>query len=323
MPELKPCILERKILPKVWGGRALESVLGIGLPEGEKVGETWELYDRPDGSSKVQGSDITLRDMMESSRDQVLGRGVRAARGGYFPVLIKFIDAAAALSVQVHPDSDQAIQEGDNGKNEAWVVLGVGENPRAIRGLKPGVTGEQIVSAAAGEGIAELLCSFEPKVGDVISIPAGTVHSLGPDVVVFEIQQNSDLTYRIYDWGRPRETHLDKALRAIGANRNREKSPTVSPEPIGDGASWLLREEFFRVRRFDLEQMTTLGTEGSFKILNVLAGHGTLGWRSGGDDPPLRLRPGDTVLVPACADSVFLSPVGGLSVFWSDGGEVS
>ena len=117
MPELKPCILERKILPKVWGGRALESVLGIGLPEGEKVGETWELYDRPDGSSKVQGSDITLRDMMESSRDQVLGRGVRAARGGYFPVLINFIDAAAALSVQVHPVSDQAIQEGDYGKN--------------------------------------------------------------------------------------------------------------------------------------------------------------------------------------------------------------
>ena len=137
------------------------------------------------------------------------------------------------------------------------------------------------------------------------------MHSLGPDVVVFEIQQNSDLTYRIHDWGRPREIHVEKALRAISvdtASAGMDK-PTARPEPIGEGAWWLLlREEFFSVRKFDLPGAATLGMEGSFKILSVLRGYGTLGWRSGGQDAPLRLRSGDTVLIPACVDVVFLSP---------------
>ena len=158
-------------------------------------------------------------------------------------------------------------------------------------------------------------------------IPAGTVHSMGPDVVVFEIQQNSDVTFRIFDWGRPRELHLDKALRAIRTDGDADSqtvdSQTVDSETIGEGAAWLLREEFFRVRRFDVKAVATLGTEGSFKILTILDGYGTLGWRSGGEDPPLRLQRGDTILVPACVDVVFLSPIGNLSVLWSDSGEGS
>lgn len=325
MPELKPCILERKILPKVWGGRALESVLGISLPEGLSVGETWEVYDRPEESSRVQGSDLTLRDMMEASSDQLLGRGVNPGPGGYFPALIKFIDASEALSVQVHPGQEQAREDGDNGKNEAWVVLGAGKDARIIRGLNPGVTEDKFTAAVRDGDVADLLWAFKPEVGDVVEIPAGTVHSLGPDVVVFEIQQNSELTYRIYDWGRPREIHIDKALRAISIDSTAATldKPTTAPEPIGEGASWLLRGEFFRVRRFVLSGTATLGTEGSFKILSVLKGGGTLGWRSGGKDLPLRLQSGDTVLVPACVDAIFLSSIGELSVLWSDGGEAS
>lgn len=323
MPELKPCILERKILTKVWGGRALESVLGISLPEGLSVGETWEVYDRPEESSRVQGSEVTLRDMMEASSEQLLGRGVKPAPGGYFPALIKFIDASEALSVQVHPDQEQAREDGDNAKNEAWVVLGAGENARVIRGLNPGVTEEEFAAAVRNGDVTDLLWAFKPEVDDVVVIPAGTVHALGPDVVVFEIQQNSDLTYRIYDWGRPREIHVDKALRAINVDTTSAgvDKPTATPEPIGEGASWLLRDEFFRVRKFDLSGTATLGTEGSFKILSVLKGFGTLGWRSGGEDSPLRLRSGDTVLIPACVDVIFLSPIGQLSMLWSDSGE--
>lgn len=320
--ELKPCVLERKILTKVWGGRALESVLGISLPEAEMVGETWELYDRPDGSSRIKGTELTLRDLMNESASALLGTSVPTP-GGYFPLLIKYIDASDALSVQVHPEQEQAAEEGDNAKTEAWIVLGAGDNARVIRGLKPGVSAEQFAEAARSDGVAELLWDFRPEVDDVISIPAGTVHALGPDVAVFEIQQNSDVTYRIYDWGRPREIHIDKALRALVANScsGDVAKPTVEPEPIGDGSAWLLREEHFRVRRFELGGMATLGTEGSFKVLNVLQGQGTLGWRSGGHDLPLRLRSGDTVLVPASADVVYLSPIGSLSVLWSDSGE--
>lgn len=323
MPELKPCVLERKILTKVWGGRALEATLGISLPAGEMVGETWELYDRPEGSSGIKGTDLTLRDLMERSASALLGRSVPTP-GGYFPILIKYIDASDALSVQVHPEQEQALEEGDNAKSEAWVVLGAGENARVIRGLRPGVTGEQFAGAARSERVAELLWAFQPQVDDVISIPAGTVHALGPDVVVFEIQQNSDVTYRIHDWGRPREIHVDKALRAIRADAGSGSAkPTVEPEPIGEGGAWLLREEHFRVRRFEATRVATLGTEGTYKVLNVLRGQGTLGWRSGGKDPPLRIQSGDTVLVPASADAVFLSPIGGLCFLWSDGGEPS
>ena len=108
--DLTPCILERKILPKVWGGRALESVLGIELPGDQNIGETWELYDRPDGSSAIRESDQTLRDLMEQSPEALLGRGVEPTPQGRFPLLLKFIDAKEPLSVQVHPDAGMAAE---------------------------------------------------------------------------------------------------------------------------------------------------------------------------------------------------------------------
>ena len=318
MVDLKPYILERKILPKVWGGRALESVLGLTLPPGEAVGETWELFDRPDGSSRIRGSDETVRDLMMEHGPELLGRGVQATTQGFFPLLIKYIDASSRLSVQVHPNDEQARIAGEGGKSEAWVVLATSEDAKVICGLRDGVTHEQFAAVAASQAVEELLQSFTPAVGDAIYVPAGTVHSIGPGVVVYEVQQNSDITYRLYDWGRPRETHVTKALEAV---RTASITPQADTETDESESEWLFRNEFFSTRRLRVRSPGTFGNGGTFKILSVVEGRGTLGWHSGGVEPPIFIDQGDTVLVPAAMEVLFISPVNDLTVLVSGPGE--
>lgn len=319
MSTLKPCHLIRRILPKPWGGNALREILGLAADCGEGIGETWEVYDRPDGSSAIRGSDLTLRDLMVGHREDLLGAKA-ARRHQTFPLLIKYIDSREALSIQVHPGDQQAAADGDSGKSEAWIVLAVGPEGRIIRGLRPGVSCEDLAANLHSEKVVDLLQAFCPVVGDVVLVPAGTVHSIGPDVVVFEVQQNSDITYRLFDWGRPRELQIEKGLRAV-VTETELSVPGRESGQWGAGVCWLLREDRFRVRRCRLENPQTFLTEGSVKILSVLSGSGALGWRSGGQEPPIALARGDTVLVPACSKQVYVSPIGGLEFFWTDTGE--
>lgn len=314
---LRPCFLERQVLPKPWGGRALERLLGRSLPPGESIGETWEVFDRKEGSSRLLGPDTTLAAWMAEARAELLGAAAPTA-DGRFPLLIKLIDAREALSVQVHPDDDLARAEGDSGKSEAWVVLEAGPKARIICGLKPGTERAEFARVAHTSEVEAHLHAFAPRVGQAIDVPAGVVHAIGPDVVVYEIQQNSDLTYRLYDWGRPREVHVEKALRATRFDV--EPCLDASAVPTDGGGEWLFRNRAFTLRRFALSGPVTLPTEESFKIATVLTGRGTLGWRSAGEDLPLPLGPGDTVLVPACTGTVFVSPVGGMTMLWAGPG---
>ncbi len=307
-----PCLLERRIVPKVWGGRDLERVLGIELPGDEAVGETWEVFDRPDGASRIRdGGGRTIADLVREDAAGWLGARFRGV--DRFPLLVKFIDARKALSVQLHPDDERAVD--DSGKHEAWVVLDVGADGRIIRGLLPGVSTDEFAAAIPGPEVEKLLHAFRPEVGQAVMVPAGTVHAIGPDIVLFEVQQNSDLTYRVYDWGRPRELHVDQALAAL-RETTEDEADTIAPTPC-EGGDWLIRHELFSVRRYDVDAPRSLPSEGEFKILSVIAGQGTVGWRSGGDDPPLFVRSGDTMLVPADLDEVFLSPVGQFRVLWT------
>ena len=318
MTALRPVLLERRALPKPWGGRRLAERFGS-----EPIGETWECFDRADGSSALRGADGTLHDLIAAEPRGVLGARAAAAAGGRFPLLLKFIDARAALSIQVHPGPEQAREHGDGPKDEAWVVCEVGPEARIVRGFRPGTTQQQIAaSLRAGAAIEELVESFTPAVGDVVDVPHGTVHAIGPDVVVFEVQQNSDLTFRLWDWGRPRELHVDAALRALRLDAGAGE-PTLRPAAIDERSAWLLRGPHFSVRRMQPDRPSTLGTEGSFKLLTVLDGMAALGWRSGGEHPPLALRAGDTALVPAAVDVVFVSPVGTVDFLWVDGGEAA
>ncbi len=316
---LRPSLLERKIVAKPWGGRALERVLGLTLDSGEQVGETWEVFDRPEGSSRMQADGRTLAEWMATGGPNLLGHGIKPAPGNRFPLLLKFIDAREALSVQVHPDDELARPEGDCGKNEAWVILDVGPQARIIRGVRVGTTRERFAAVAHTAEIESLLLSFTPRAGDAVRVPPGVVHAIGPDVVLFEIQQNSDITYRLYDWGREREVHLDKGVRA--ARFDLPSETTVQPTPANDGFEWLFRNEHFTLRRQTLDAPLNVSTEGSFKIATVVRGGGTIGWRSNGQDLPLQVVAGDSVLVPACTNTVFFSPVGTMTLLWSGPGE--
>ena len=316
MPSPRPLLFERKLLPKVWGGRALEHVIGLRLPPGDAIGETWELFDRPEGSSRVRGDNATLAEVMRADPAAVLGSGVAPGYGGRFPLLLKFLDTREALSVQVHPDDEQARGEDDGGKNEAWIVLHAGKNARIIRGLRPDVDISRFRAQAHTAAVEPMLLSFTPRVGDTIHVPPGTVHSIGPDVVVFEVQQNSDVTYRLYDWGRSREVQVAKALAAMRVEEPAVAvdRPVVAPRTLPDGGKLLIATKHFRVRRYDLTRPHTLATNRQFATVTVVGGRGVLGWHSGGNDDPMQLLLGDTVLVPACVNDVFLSPIGRLEV---------
>lgn len=323
MPDLTPVVLQRKFVPKVWGGHRLADLFSQELPGDEPIGETWEVYDRPDGSSGVAGGG-SLRELMERDPVGLLGDGVAGTREGRFPLLLKFIDAREALSVQVHPDDAQAEAKGDQGKTEAWVVLATGPDARIIRGLRPETDAEAFRRDAASAAVEQHLWSFTPKVGDCIFVPAGTVHAIGPDVVVFEVQQNSDITYRLYDWGRPREVHVEDALQVSNTAADQpapDGRPVTVPVETDDGGHWLVKAEpFFRLRHYAVGVGLRLRTDGAFKLATVIKGQAAVGWRSGGQDEPCIARQGDTVLVPASCPEVYLSAVGETRVLISDPG---
>ncbi len=307
----QPFLFERRVLPKVWGGRALQRVVGIDLPPGHDVGETWELYDRPEGSSRLRGETRTLADLLRADAGALLGRGAPGVAEARFPLLLKFIDAREALSVQVHPDDVQARAAADGGKSEAWVVLHAGAGARVSRGLRPGVRPEEFRAVAHTPAVERMLWSFTPQVGDCIDVPAGTVHAIGPEVVVFEVQQNSDVTYRLYDWGRPREVHVEQALavtRFDDATPGGVPRPVCVPRALADGGHLLLATPHFRVRRYAVSAgaRRVLRTEGRFATLTMIGGSGVLDWQEAGVARRMPIAHGDTALLPAAlAEATF------------------
>jgi mannose-6-phosphate isomerase len=194
------------------------------MPNGP-IGEAWVLSDRDDHASVVDNGTLkgqTIDQLMSRFPEQMMGK--MAGRFRRFPLLLKFLDAHEMLSVQVHPGypPDQPLPEGETAKTEAWVVIDAGADSRIDAGLKPGATPDILRRSIVNGTLAEHLASFTPKPGDGVFIPAGTVHALGGDVVVFEIQQNSDTTFRLYDWGhidtktgKPRALQVDQALGCI------------------------------------------------------------------------------------------------------------
>jgi len=184
------------------GGRRLSHLLNQPLPEGP-IGEAWLLSDRDDHPSKVANGPLkgsTIAQLLKLYPEQLMGKLKHFSR---FPLLLKFLDANEVLSVQVHPSDQQKdyIPKGESGKTEAWIVLETGNKSLIYSGLKPGTDKDTLRNALAENKVAGYLHSFVPKVGDAVFIHSGTVHTL-QDAVVFEVQENSDVTYRLYDWGR-------------------------------------------------------------------------------------------------------------------------
>ena len=309
---LEPLRFQRQFLEKPWGGRALELVLGLTLPPG-KIGETWELVDRDrENSVVVEGrfQGTALRTLMRERASELLGRA-RPSPAGEFPVLVKFLDAREDLSVQVHPHDEHArfLPPGDAPKTECWYVLDAGPESVLYHGLRPGVDAATFAARASGPGVVELLERHRVRAGDFVFVPGGTVHAIGAGIALAEVQQTSDTTYRLYDWGRlddrgrPRATHVEAGLRVIrfGHEAAAPLRPAAVRSADGVRSVELVDAPAFAVELVVLDAGTrfALPALGRARIHVVLAGRGALAWRAESASHGKELAPGDVWLVPA------------------------
>ncbi len=303
-----------------WGGRRLADLMSKPLPGEGPIGEAWLLSDRDDHPSLVANGPLkgqTIAQIIKQSPEQLLGK--LAGRFHRFPLLLKFLNARETLSVQVHPSDQQTniLPAGETGKSEAWVVLETGNGSRIYAGLKPATTVEVLLRAIADHTVAEHLASFRPKPGDGVFLPAGTVHSMG-DLAVFEVQENSDVTFRLYDWdhidaktGQPRPLQVDKAMACIDLAQG-AIGPVV---PVLEEKMPVLRERLFDSEHFGLwrclgDSPFKVGSEGKPRVLVCIDGHGQLEQ----DGVDYAIGKGDVLLLPAVAGECLYRPRGVVSL---------
>jgi mannose-6-phosphate isomerase len=220
---VSPILFVPQYMERVWGGRSLESLYGRELPEANiPYGESWELVDRPEACSVVavgEWAGWSLEALWSERRAEVFGAGYSGA--GRFPLLIKILDARDDLSIQVHPPEQLAEALGGEPKTEMWFIAHADPGAKLYVGLKRGITRAAFEAAVRSGEVAGLVHVIEPRRGESIFIPSGRLHAIGAGLVIFEIQQNSDTTYRVFDWnrtgldGRPRELHVEASLECI------------------------------------------------------------------------------------------------------------
>ena len=302
---------------RLWGGRRLGNLFNVPLPGDGPIGEVWILSDRDVHQSRVSNGPLrgwTIGQVLEQFSEQLLGK--QAQRFRRFPLLLKFLDARKMVSVQVHPSDahPELLPAGETGKTEAWVVLEAGTESRIYAGLRPGTTEATLRQAIADGGVADQLTCFTPKPGDGVFIPAGTVHALGGDIVVFEVQENSDVTFRLYDWnhvdaktGKPRALQVDRALACIdfGGCAGGLVAPVVeATEPVE--RERLFRCEHFRLSRLRGQSPFTVGASGVPSVLVSIEGAGQV--EHGG--AAYAIGKGDVFLLPAVVGACIFQPCG-------------
>ncbi len=304
----------------IWGGRRLGTVLHKPIGDESDYAESWELSDYHDQVSVIAEGSLagaTLRDLVRSRGDELLGKALGPR--DQFPLLVKFIDAHQALSVQVHPDNETGRRlANDNGKTETWVILDTEPGSLIYAGLKQDVERDEFAAAIHSGTVEHVLHSFEPRPGDCILIEAGTVHAIGAGVLLAEIQEMSDATFRIYDWGRkgpdgkPRQLHLREAMESIDFDRGPvgPLSPVAQPIAGGGTSERLARSHYFAMERLTLVQPTPVGAAERFTIVMGLKGTSTI--EHGGNRFPLEF--GQTLLLPAALEQCAIAPRGEASV---------
>jgi len=271
MPHTAPIAFEPLFMERLWGGRRLESLFGKKLPATARIGESWEIVDREDAQSVVHDGPLqglTLNELWTQHRDEIFGPGLPDAPR--FPLLFKLLDAQERLSVQVHPRAANAAELGGEPKTEMWYVLDALLDSDLYAGLKRGVTRADFEVALREGRVAELIHHLPIKSGDAIFIPSGRIHAIGTGNVIFEVQQNSDTTYRVFDWnrvgadGQARALHVAESLQSIDFD---DFEPALATPT--DGA--LVACEFFRVEKWELTRARDVPT-GRFSIFCVAEG---------------------------------------------------
>lgn len=298
--ELYPLRLERKLDRRLWGGQRLAAWLQLPKPWPPDLAESWQVYAE---NRVLNGAYAgrTLAELCEMYGADLIGTLSLPRYGHTFPLLAKFLDANARLSVQVHPDDEYAhtveAHTGFHGKTEAWYILDAQPGAQLIYGLKEKCDRETFAKALADGTLESLFNLIEVKAGDVVYVPAGTLHAINEGILLFEIQQTSDLTYRVYDYNRRdaqgnlRPLHLDKALDVIRYEPPAQgKIPPLVLEP---GREVLVACPYFALERHQLNHPRRFrGMSTSFDIWTVLEGKVTIADES--------LRQGDSLVIPAC-----------------------
>jgi mannose-6-phosphate isomerase len=285
---------------RIWGGRRLKDEFGKELPAGLKIGESWELVDRPEAQSVVRSGPIkgvSLHQLWKNHREEIFGDVKNAPR---FPLLIKLLDARETLSLQVHPPAHIAPRLNGEPKTEFWYVAKADQDAKIYAGLRATTSPEEFNRSIANGNVADHIHAIKVKEGDGIFLPAGRFHAIGAGNLLVEIQQNSDTTYRVYDWdrvddtGQPRELHIEEALQCIDFN-------DCQPELINPAGEVLVKDELFEIQKWNLTERRDLAPAGEFAVVCVLGGN----LRMGGTE----IRPGDLCLLPARSQDRGIMPL--------------
>lgn len=317
---MEPLVFEPYLRPVVWGGRQLGELLGKRLPGPGAYGESWEISPHPVHVSRVAEGAYAGRSLTElcaSSARAVFGTDGDAPQP--FPLLIKLLDCRELLSIQVHPDDRLARQLAGEafGKTEAWVVLQAQPGAAIYAGFLAGVTRRDVEQHLRTGTLDRLLHRFSPNPGDCLFLPAGTVHAVGGGVLMAEVQEASDATFRLYDWnrvdarGRARELHIEQALAAIDWNAGpvRPIPADVAPESAANVVRQPLVDcPHFRLERIGLHAAFDVGDQRGAEVWMVLAGQAVLQTVTGYDR---RFQHGETVLIPAAAQAPRWTPLAG------------
>ena len=319
---LYPFKFKAQLFHKLWGGHTIEKWYDNVPADFENVGEAWVISDiekYPTEVSNGAHEGDSLQGLLEVYMDELVGESVYETFGNHFPLLLKFIDATDDLSIQVHPDDDYALEHEDSlGKNEMWYVMPSDEHASIYLGWKEHMNASLIHEAISDGSLARYLREYKVRAGDVAYIPAGTVHAMCRDTIVAEIQENSDITYRLYDYnrvgndGKMRPLKLDKALDVMEYSPDNEASVT-HPQEKDNGAVNLKRTPYFtaNVLRITQPVQRDYAPLDSFVAFMCVDGECTVtALDCEAEDKTVAMRTGEAVLVPACLNDILIEPKG-------------
>lgn len=320
MKRLYPLLFQPNLHTVVWGGDRICGYKGLDMQQ-KNIGESWEVSAVPTSKSIVSNGELAGRDLVsvvDEATDEILGKAVSEKYNGQLPLLVKFIDSATPLSIQVHPNDEMARREhGKSGKTEMWYVIDAQPGSFLYAGFKQEITPEEYKRRIADGTITDVLAKHEVKRGDVFYLPAGRVHAIGSGILLCEVQQSSDVTYRIYDYnrpgldGKPRELHTELAARALNFHVEEEYRTIYRDET--NSANLIIDSPYFSVRVSSVTHPfhRNLLKYDSFVICVCMRGDCKIKMRATGDE--IVLRSGNSCLIPAAIADYDVVPLDGSS----------
>ena len=307
---LYPLKFEKVFIEKVWGGREFEKSLNMTLPKDKNIGESWEVSAHPNGMGIVANGNLkgkTLQEILDEYKEKLVGEKVYKEYGNRFPLLIKYLDVNDRLSIQVHPDDEVALKKHNElGKSESWFIMEASKDAKLIMGMKKGITKEEFLEKTAKNDFSELFEEISVKKGDLIDINPGMVHaSLEGSVLFAEIQENSDITYRIYDFdrvenGKKRELHLKEAADVIDFDA---RAVVINTDFSNDeNRKNIIKKKYYSIDKMKINEKFEDVNEKSMIIYSILNGKGKIEYTLNNEKKEVLIQKGETVLIPVGID---------------------